>query len=128
MENAEVIEEMDQGIDDLNERVDELMALLRNPGGPPAERADRLAAVREEINTLSPRILGFEEKRIARIEAQGLGEAVPPLSEARVESFQEALETVSQSIADTATFRAAIELAGEISEATTQANRAVGTV
>jgi dynactin complex subunit len=124
MTNAQVITTLKEVLAELDKRMEELMEIRKNPGGPLPERPDRQMMIFERISSLNIRIHHLQNRLHERELAESLGQVVRPLAQSRVTAMQKALEKVSESISVTNQFKAAIKLASDISEAANKARDA----
>jgi hypothetical protein len=122
MNNDQVIQSLRDLIALLSTRLQELVQLQADPGGPFFELLDRQARVAERISSLNLRIFHLQNRLNERSLAEQIGRVVTPIDGARVAAIQSALQDVSRSIAMAATFQEAIVLATTISEAASNAH------
>lgn len=126
MTNDQVITELAKILAELIKRRGEIDSLLDDPNVPLHELADREMLVTARLSSLDIRIMHLRARLNKRRLAKSLGKSVPPLSPARANAMKAVLTKVSKSIAAVNTFKAAIKLATEISDAATKAFSATG--
>jgi hypothetical protein len=124
--NDDVIDQLQQIIQQLNERRTELDLLQQQPGGPLSERADRQALVLERLISINLRIHHLDKRLTDREIAHRQKATVPPLPDDRRQAMADALQAVSQSIAAVQDFQAKIALAEAISTAASKAEVSSG--
>lgn len=124
MNNTAVMGLLEQMIRALITRLQELVVLQQDPGGPLAEMGDRIARLSERISSINLRIMHLQNRLNERRLAARVAGAVLPVPAARAAAMRRALQKVSASIATAKTFKAAIRLATGISEAASKAHAA----
>jgi len=119
MNNDEVIEQLNRAIEELEKRRQEADEILDREIKP-EDFPDIEKRVIERVSSLTLRIHNLRTRRRNRELLAELDETIKPLSKARVEAMQEALEKISESIAATRNIQAALKLAATISQSATE--------